>query len=189
MTIQHNLITGTDLHEPKGVAAAAANKVYVANGSASGAWSTLTTSTMALPKGKFYFYNIASPYTLTYDAATQKVAPTTIASGLGSLVTEATSARLTYTGTLTAVVKLDFDVSLKQASGADKDIMISIHRNGSVIPGSQVLVTSVTGDLHQAAGSCFYNAATNDYFEIYAQNTGASGDMVFQKVGLTLTAT
>lgn len=72
MTIQHNLITGTDLHEPKGVAAAAANKVYVANGSASGAWSTLTTSTMALPKGKFWFYNISSAYNLTYGAATQK---------------------------------------------------------------------------------------------------------------------
>jgi hypothetical protein len=189
MTIQHKTITGTDLHEPKGVAAAAANKVYVANGSASGAWSTLTTSTMALPKGKFYFYNIGSPYTLSHSGSTAKVAPTTIASGLGSLVTEATSARLTYTGSLTTVVKLDFDVSVKQASGADRDIMISIHRNGSVIAGSQVLVTSVTADLHQAAGSCFYNAATNDYFEIYAQNTGASGDMVFQKVGLTLTAT
>jgi hypothetical protein len=154
MTIQHKTITGTDLHEPKGVAAAAANKVYVANGSASGAWSILTTSTMALPKGKFYFYNIGSPYTLSHSASTAKVAPTTIASGLGSLVTEATSARLTYTGTLTAVIKLDFDVSVKQA-----------------------------------AGSCFYNAATDDYFEIYAQNTGASGDMIFQKVGLTLTAT
>jgi len=144
---------------------------------------------MALPKGKFYFYNISSPYTLSYASSTAKVAPTTIASGLGSLVTEATSARLTYTGSATTVIKLDFDVSLKQASGADRDIMISVHRNGSVIAGSQVLVTSVTGDLHQAAGSCFYNAATNDYFEIYAQNTGASGDMVFQKVGLTLTAT
>jgi hypothetical protein len=171
------------------VAAATANKVYVANGSASGAWSTLTTSTMALPKGKFYFYNIASPYTLSHSASTAKVAPTTTTSGVGSLVTEATSARLTYTGSLTTVVNLNFDVSLKQASGADRDLMVSIHRNGSVIAGSQVLVTSVTGDLVQMTGSCFYNAATNDYFEIYAQNTGASGDMVFQKVGLTLTAT
>jgi len=189
MTIQHKLITGTDLHEPKGVAAAAANKVYVANGSASGAWSTLTTSTMALPKGKFYFYNIASPYTLAHSSSTAKVAPTTIASGLGSLVTEATSARLTYTGSLTAVVKLDFDVSLKQAAGADREITFAVHRNGAVIAGSQVLTTCVTSDVTQASGSCFYNAATNDYFEIYAHNTGANGDMIFQKVGLTLTAT
>ena len=278
MTIQHKLITGADLHEPKDVAAAAANKVYVANGSGSGTWATLATASITddavtadklansintaiaantaktgitssqataitantakvtnathsgevtgataltiannavtnakmadnaidtaelaagavetdktnLPKGKFYFYNTGSPYSLSFASSTAKVAPTTIASGYGNLVTEATSARLTYTGTPTTVVKLDFDVSIKQASGADRDIMISVHRNGTVIAGSQVVVTSVTGDLHQAAGSCFYNAATDDYFEIYAQNTGADGTMLFQKVALTLTAT
>ena len=189
MTIQHNLITGSDLHEPKGVAAAANKTDYVANGSGSGAWSTLATDSLALPKGSFYFYNIGSPYTLVHGASAAKVAPTTVASATGSLVTEATTARLTYTGTATTVVKLDFDVSISQASGADRDILISVHRNGTVIAGSQVVVTSVTGNLHQAAGSCLFNTATNDYFEIYAQNTGASGDMVFQKVGLTLTAT
>ena len=44
MTIQHNLITGNDLHEPKGVAEATSGKVYVANGSGSGAWSLLNTA-------------------------------------------------------------------------------------------------------------------------------------------------
>lgn len=39
----HASLTGSDLHEPKGVAAASANTVYVANGAASGAWTSLTT--------------------------------------------------------------------------------------------------------------------------------------------------
>lgn len=34
----HKDLTGTDLHEPKGVSGAAANTVYVADGSGSGAW-------------------------------------------------------------------------------------------------------------------------------------------------------
>ena len=38
MPTQHNVITGADLHEPKGIAAAAAEKVYIANGSGSGAF-------------------------------------------------------------------------------------------------------------------------------------------------------
>ena len=38
MPTQHNVITGSDLHEPKGIAAAAAEKVYIANGSGSGAF-------------------------------------------------------------------------------------------------------------------------------------------------------
>ena len=39
--VEHSTLTGSDLHEPKGVAAASANEVYVANGSASGAWTAL----------------------------------------------------------------------------------------------------------------------------------------------------
>tara|TARA_R110002073_G_scaffold325981_1_gene505526 strand:+ start:394 stop:963 length:570 start_codon:yes stop_codon:yes gene_type:complete len=189
MTIQHNTITGTDLHEPKGVAAAAANKVYVSNGSASGAWSTLTTSTMALPKGRFYFYNTGSPYTMTYGAATQKLAPTTVASGLGSLVTEATSARLTYTGTLTTTVKLDFDAGVKQSTGSDKDIQLALHKNGSVLTGSEIYFNATTAEEYSVSASCLVSATTNDYFEVYAFNAGGSGNVNFHKLALTLTAT
>jgi hypothetical protein len=38
MTVNHKDLTGVSLHEPKGVAAASANTVYVANGSGSGTW-------------------------------------------------------------------------------------------------------------------------------------------------------
>lgn len=42
-TVAHKNLTGTDLHEPKGAATAASGQVYVANGSGSGTWTTLTT--------------------------------------------------------------------------------------------------------------------------------------------------
>jgi hypothetical protein len=42
--IQHANITGAELHEPKGVAGASANTVYVANGSGSGTWQQVTAS-------------------------------------------------------------------------------------------------------------------------------------------------
>ena len=73
MTTQHNTITGSDLHEPKGIASAAADKVYVANGSGSGAFAYLdpkgaatasagevyssngsATGTFVLPTGKLF---------------------------------------------------------------------------------------------------------------------------------------
>lgn len=41
---RHKDLTGTDLHEPKGVAAASSGQVYVANGSGSGAWATVAGS-------------------------------------------------------------------------------------------------------------------------------------------------
>lgn len=36
----HKDLTGTDLHEPKGVSAAASGAVYIANGTGSGAWTS-----------------------------------------------------------------------------------------------------------------------------------------------------
>lgn len=39
MAKEHRTLTGAELHEPKGVAAAAAGQVYVANGAGSGTWT------------------------------------------------------------------------------------------------------------------------------------------------------
>lgn len=39
MTIEHAVITDPNIHEPKGVASAASGRVYVANGTGSGAWA------------------------------------------------------------------------------------------------------------------------------------------------------
>ena len=44
MTVNHKDLTGVSLHESKGVAAASANTVYVANGSGSGTWQTIATA-------------------------------------------------------------------------------------------------------------------------------------------------
>lgn len=44
--VAHSTLTGAELHEPKGVDAAAANTIYVANGSGSGTWTTLSSLTI-----------------------------------------------------------------------------------------------------------------------------------------------
>lgn len=41
MSTQHSTLTGSDLHEPKGVATATANQLYVSNGSGSGVWTSI----------------------------------------------------------------------------------------------------------------------------------------------------
>ena len=48
MAIQHELIADPKIHEPKGISTASASTVYVANGSGSGAWSTLTTGSLPM---------------------------------------------------------------------------------------------------------------------------------------------
>jgi hypothetical protein len=44
MAVEHSTLTTTDLHEPKGVAAASADQIYIANGSASGVWTDADNS-------------------------------------------------------------------------------------------------------------------------------------------------
>ena len=42
--VAHASLTGADLHEPKGVAAAASGTVYIANGAGSGTWTALNNA-------------------------------------------------------------------------------------------------------------------------------------------------
>ena len=44
MTVAHSALTGSNLHEPKGIAAAAVNKAYISDGAGSGAWQKLTAN-------------------------------------------------------------------------------------------------------------------------------------------------
>jgi len=50
-TTAHSGLTGANLHEPKGVAAAVSGTVYVANGAASGAWARLVPLGIISPYG------------------------------------------------------------------------------------------------------------------------------------------
>lgn len=42
--VEHSVLTGTDLHESKGVAAAPANRVYLTDGAGSGSWTTVPSA-------------------------------------------------------------------------------------------------------------------------------------------------
>lgn len=72
MTIQHNLITDPDIHEPKGAASASAGKVYVADGAGSGSWQ--------YPPGKahgeIYIDAGVTSQTLSGSSAYAKLNPT-----------------------------------------------------------------------------------------------------------------
>lgn len=48
----HSALTGSDLHEPKGVASANSGEVYVANGAGSGTWTKINALSST---GKRYF--------------------------------------------------------------------------------------------------------------------------------------
>jgi hypothetical protein len=63
--VQHSALTGASLHEPKGVAAASANTVYVADGAGSGAWEKIDEDAINTSSIK----NVNKMY-LTYEITT-----------------------------------------------------------------------------------------------------------------------
>lgn len=195
-------MTGSNLHEPKGADSATAKKVYVADGAGSGSWvklgpqslSNLTTNGTAgqfiavdgsgnfvfatAAHGSIYFYNIASPYTLTYPSVFTKVAPTTVANGLARDVVEGTNARLTYSNTGPAKLDIVFNLSIDQTSGAARDLEFALYKNGTTkINGSNMIVTTESGIKH--AVSCHSDVAleSGDYVEVWGKNNGGSGDV------------
>jgi hypothetical protein len=199
--IQHKDIIDGQRHEPKGISTATNKQVYVADGSAGGAWSKvgpislsgITTNGTAgqfvsvdgtgnfvlasAAHGSIYFYNVGAPYTLTYPATATKVAPTTTVKTGSVLITGDTSGRLTYTGPTTASLDIVFSASADQAIGATRDIEFSIYKNGVVVPGSQSIVTTTSGEKHHFAVHADVLVSTSDYLEVYCKNYGASGDV------------
>ncbi len=200
-SISHKNIPSAQAHEPKGVESAVNKSLYVANGSGSGTWSKIGPQSLSnistngvagqfvavdgagnfvlasAPSGSIYFYNVSTPYTLTYPSVFTKAAPTTTGSGSPTLITEGTNARLTYTGASTTSLDVAYIISFDQASGANRDVQAAIYKNGTVVPGSQAIVTASSGQKHQLICHADVSVSLNDYIEIYMKNDGASGDV------------
>jgi len=190
-TVQHSSLTGSTLHEPKGVATATSKTLYTANGTGSGTWIKLGPQSLtgitsngtdgqlvavdgtgnfvlvSGAHGQTDFYN-TTPYSLAVVAGTPaKLAPTTTPNGVSQNITEATTARLTYTGADTLALVVLYNVSLDQASGASKDVTLAIYKNGVLTTGSRMILTTTTSEKHVISGTTTVSAATNDYFEVY----------------------
>lgn len=178
--VAHASLPNADLHECKGASTATVGKTIVAGGAGT------ATFKYANPHGGIYFSNIGTPKVITYPSAYTKVNPTTVASGLAIEYTEATTARLTYTGADTLDARILANICLDQAAGADRDIYFSMYKNGSAVTGTETAVTTQSGKkVNIQLSFDIANLATNDYVEIYAKNTGASGDVNIYSFYLT----
>lgn len=130
-----------------------------------------------LPHGSVYFNNYAAPYVQAYNAAYQKIGATTTVSGSPIDFTESTTNRLTYTGPTRPHFKASWSVSLDQAVGANRDISISIYRNGVQITNSEAHVTTTSGNKVVMNGFSDVDLTVNDYLELWILNRGGSGNM------------
>lgn len=171
MTIQHNLITGSDLHEPKGVASASNKTVYVANGSGSGVWTAPNAVANV-----YINFNAASPTYTQANTTSDIILDPTWLSGVVSGFTVQTSpnARLRYDGTDTKNVNITLAMACNQASGSNKNVEFALFKNGTEITGSRSIRTTTTSDWGSITIIGSTTMATNDYIEVKSKTSAAA---------------
>lgn len=178
--VAHASLPEADLHECKGASTATVGKTIIAGGAGT------ATFKYANPHGSVYYSDLAAGTTITYPSAYTKVAPTTTANGTAVEFTEATTAKLTYTGTDTLDCRVLCNITLDQNVAADRDVYFKIYKNGSAVTGSEVGTTVAQAQKHNVSLQFdIPNLATNDYIEVYCKNTGGSGDVKIYSFYLT----
>lgn len=169
-TIQHNVLTTTELHEPKGVDAASAAEVYVADGVGSGSWQLLN------PYGGIIYNDVAgSGTTISTPSTYTLVNPTTAATNLEGFSTN-NAGRLTYTGANTRHFHAVFDASYKHTTGSGQDIFFSVYENGSLLGSYEAAGTADSSNFQRMVLHFDVMSTTNDYYEVYVKT--ASGSVV-----------
>ena len=181
--ILHKNLPDAQLHECKGAAGASSGKVPIATGAGAATFRYIN------PRGAIHFVNVASPYVLTYPSAFTKLAPTTVASGTAIECTEASTARLTYTGTGNIQARIIANLSIDQSIGANRDLELSIYKNGTIVAGSNIVTTAPSGMKQLITSMIDVTLTTNDYVEAFIKNNGASGDVNVYTYFLSMSST
>lgn len=135
-TATHASMAGADLHEPKGVAAATINKVYVSDGAGSGSWAKLPASclTIRFPDiGAVSSVYIVIPYTCTVNKIWTAVQ--TIPTAVNTILTCKNNA-----GSSMGIVTVAFS----GAAAGDVDFLVPV-TNNTFTAGQILTITSDGG--------------------------------------------
>ena len=172
-TVEHSTLTTGELHEPKGIATAQANTVYIADGAGSGNWR--------LKPNGYCFYDSDSGTTISSPSSYTLINVATANSGVQREFSNNAAGRLTYTGTSTIGVAITGLVSYDH-TGTGTNIKFRIHVNGSPV-GPQTRITTGTAIVDRTDVVKFQTTLnTNDYVEVYA--TCSSGDLKIKVLSL-----
>ena len=158
-TVEHSTLTTGELHEPKGIATANANTVYIADGAGSGSWRLRPNGHCSYDNDSGSTFTTPTTYTLI------NVATTT--SGTQREFSHNAAGRLTYTGAMTTGVIITSLVSYDN-SAASAELKFQLHVNGSPV-GTQSRVSASAANTNNTTVCILQaNLNTNDYVELYA---------------------
>jgi len=182
--VEHSVLTGGALHEPKGVAAASSGQTYVANGSGSGTWQPIHRHL-----GAATAFNKSSPYAYSLDTdIAEKFLSPSISSTTTSGFTVVTSPNLRFkyddaTG-LTGLINVT--MSSTQTTGPTKDVEWALFKNGTEIVGSRAIRSIATGTWGSISVTGLTTLAQNDYIEIKTKADADNVDVNYANIYVSI---
>lgn len=158
------------------------------NGSFSGKWEVecagITTEKDDVASGNLYLTSATSTSFSGANTPTKVLGTTT---GVGLFrVSSATNNRLVYEGIKTRRFSVTGSVSVTSSS-ANKYFSFYIYKNGVKLPESEQAMRLSTGvDKGSLTITCTVQLSTNDYIEIWAENTSDGASMTVETLNLTI---
>lgn len=182
--VEHSSLTGSALHEPKGVAAANSGEVYVANGSGSGTWQPIHRHL-----GAATAYSAASPYAYTLDTdTTEKFLSFPVDSSHveGFTVVTTPNLRFRYDEATSLTALINVTMSSTQASGPSHDVEWVLLKNGTEIGGSRAIRSIGTGTWGSISVTGVTSMAQNDYIEIKTKADADNVDVNYANIYVSI---
>lgn len=136
-------------------------------------------------RGQVYMQSNATA-TVIASTATPVLVAGTWTVDLSTNATCTTAGRITYTGTTTQILTINAALSLDPVSGSNQNLQVYLYKNGSAIAGSRIESKVNTGE-HLAVPLVYQiSMATNDYIEIYVQNSTATNNITVSRAVLSI---
>ena len=173
----HSTLTGADLHEAKGIAAASAGQLIIADGAGS-------ADLRFIPHGALYYDNIGTGTTITTPTAYTLVGPATTGDAGPREVSHNSLGRLTYTGATTMDFNLNASITLKHSSASLVDTFFQFFKNGVALAGAQHVTAALSGNYQHVSLSSHGELATNDYIEVFTKS--ASGNVIVHSFSMLI---
>jgi len=162
--VEHSSLTGSALHEPKGVASANSGETYVANGSGSGTWQPIHRHL-----GAATAYSATSPYaySLNTDILPKPLSfPVDSSNVTGFTVVTSPRLQFRYDDATSLTALINVTMSSTQDSGPSHDVEWVLLKNGTEIGGSRAIRTIGTGTWGSISVTGVTSMVQNDFIEI-----------------------
>lgn len=167
MTVEHEDIVDPYIHEPKGIAAAVAGAIYVADGAGSGDWTNKNTLAVVPAYGQMYMNENATATSMA-TASTNYQISGTYTSGLVYGMTFGSN-QITVTNAGIYLVQAYLEAT--QGGGAPEEYRFSIGVNGTANTVGNHITTVADGALSKAHVSSIISLTAGAVLYVMGQNT------------------